>query len=155
MATINPDMSGIVDGAVGDAADWKTPMNTIINAINGTLDSSNLSATSGVLPTQLASNAALIPKTGSIITAGAITLQVAQVSIAPGANSSSASSTSWGTPFSTLLGTWASITANNTNNQTFINGTDSSSTTLARAIAYNTSGSSNTVTVLIFGIGII
>jgi len=54
MALINPDLSGIVDGAVGDAADWTTPFNTITNAINGNLDNSNLSSTAAIDPTKIA-----------------------------------------------------------------------------------------------------
>jgi len=37
-------MSGIVDGDVGYAAAWVTPMLTIINAINGGLDTNNFSS---------------------------------------------------------------------------------------------------------------
>jgi hypothetical protein len=42
MATINPDLSGIVDGATADASDITTPLNTITNAINGNLDDDNI-----------------------------------------------------------------------------------------------------------------
>lgn len=42
MATISPDLSGIVDGQVADAADFTSPFNTITNAINGSLDADNL-----------------------------------------------------------------------------------------------------------------
>jgi hypothetical protein len=58
MALINPDMSGIVDGAVGDAADWKTPMNTIINEINGGLDNDNIASDAAIALSKLASDAA-------------------------------------------------------------------------------------------------
>lgn len=44
MSLINPDLSGIVDGSVGDAADWTTPMNTIIDVINGGLTTDNFTA---------------------------------------------------------------------------------------------------------------
>jgi hypothetical protein len=42
MGIITPDLSGIVDGQVADAADFTTPFNTITNVINGSLDSDNL-----------------------------------------------------------------------------------------------------------------
>lgn len=44
MGLITPDLSGIVDGAVGDAADWTTPFNTITNEVNGRLDTNNFTA---------------------------------------------------------------------------------------------------------------
>lgn len=56
MALINPDLSGIVDGAVGNASAWTTPFNTIINAINGNIDASNI-ATGSITNTQLNSGA--------------------------------------------------------------------------------------------------
>lgn len=54
MALINPDLSGIVDGAVGDAADWTTPFNTIIDEINGNLDNANIKTTAGISSGKLA-----------------------------------------------------------------------------------------------------
>lgn len=44
MGTITPDLSGITDGQVADAADITTPLNTIINEINGNLDTNNLAS---------------------------------------------------------------------------------------------------------------
>jgi hypothetical protein len=41
---ITPDLSGIVDGQVGDAVDWTAPFNTITNEINGRLDTNNFTA---------------------------------------------------------------------------------------------------------------
>lgn len=51
MSLINPDLSGIVDGGIGSAADWITPYNTIINVINGGLDDSNFTANNTNLTT--------------------------------------------------------------------------------------------------------
>lgn len=44
MPTINPDLTGIVDGQVGFAASWITPFQTIINLLNGALDVNNFAA---------------------------------------------------------------------------------------------------------------
>lgn len=48
MGTINPDLSGIVDGDVADAADFTTPLNTIIDEINGNLDNDNIKSGAAV-----------------------------------------------------------------------------------------------------------
>lgn len=68
MATINPDLSGIVDGAIGDAADWTTPMNTIISEINGNLDNNNIKAGASITFSKLASAAwtAYVPTIGNL-----------------------------------------------------------------------------------------
>lgn len=57
MAQISPDLSGIVDGAVADAADFTTPINTIINEINGNLDNSNIKSGANIAWSKLASSA--------------------------------------------------------------------------------------------------
>lgn len=57
MAQISPDTSGIVDGAVADAADFTTPLNTIINEINGNLDNSNIKSGANIAWSKLASAA--------------------------------------------------------------------------------------------------
>jgi hypothetical protein len=54
MGLITPDLSGIVDGAVGDAADFTTPINTISNVINGNLDNNNISSTAAIDQSKLA-----------------------------------------------------------------------------------------------------
>ena len=56
MAQISPDLSGIVDGVVADAADFTTPINTIINEINGNLDNSNIKSGANISVAKLASS---------------------------------------------------------------------------------------------------
>lgn len=57
MATISPDLSGIVDGAVGDAADWVNPFNTIINEFNGNISNANVATAAAIDVSKLASGA--------------------------------------------------------------------------------------------------
>lgn len=42
MGLINPDTSGLVDGGTADAADVTTPLNVVIDEMNGRLDANNL-----------------------------------------------------------------------------------------------------------------
>ncbi len=44
MALITPDVSGIVDGSIPTASSFTTPLATITNAINGGLDTTNMTA---------------------------------------------------------------------------------------------------------------
>lgn len=53
MAIINPDLSGIVDGAVGDAADWTNPFHTIINEFNGNIDNDNIKTGANIARSKL------------------------------------------------------------------------------------------------------
>lgn len=51
MALIDPDLSGLTDGANADAADVSNPLNTVIDEINGRLDTNNFAAASTNLET--------------------------------------------------------------------------------------------------------
>lgn len=55
MSLINPDTSGIVDGQVGDAADWITPFNTITNEFNGNISNDNIASNASIALTKIAS----------------------------------------------------------------------------------------------------
>lgn len=48
MGLITPDESGIVDGSTNSASSVTSPLNTIINLVNGGLDDANFSATAGL-----------------------------------------------------------------------------------------------------------
>ena len=53
MGTINPDLSGIVDGEVADASDFTTPINTITDEINGSIDNDNIKAAAGIVQSKI------------------------------------------------------------------------------------------------------
>jgi len=57
MSLITPDLSGIVDGATADAADFTNPFNTIIDDYNGNITNDNIASTAAIAHSKLASPA--------------------------------------------------------------------------------------------------
>lgn len=135
---------GVLQGGLGDAH-FATQAN-----INGT----KLAATT-VPSTAMANNATIATVVGSLVSAGLVSMQQVEITLAPTANSSTSQTTSWPTPFTTFFFALSEIVNNSTNNATFSNGTQGSNTTTAHSTVYNNSGSTNTVTVVVVGFGII
>jgi microcystin-dependent protein len=53
MAIIQPDLSGISNGEIGDAIDWTKPMNTMIDDYNGNIDNTNIFTNANIAPSKI------------------------------------------------------------------------------------------------------
>lgn len=143
-----------VAGTTIQSAQVNTTLQNLINDYNLQIGSNKI-ASQAVLAASIGANSAIVAPVGGVITAGIITLQCVQITLAPTAGTSTAQTNTWPTAYTTLLTTWAQIISNSANNQTFISGTDSSSNTTARVIVYNSGSNTNTVVVNVYGLGIL
>jgi hypothetical protein len=92
----NISVSLPADGETIDAADYNTPINTIVNEINGNLDNSNIDAAAAIAGSKLADSA--------ITTAKIADANVTNAKLATGAGEPGGAWTSWTPSFTNLSG---------------------------------------------------